>query len=73
MSEFRSLIDSAELLGGELETSASPKSMISPTLVYWKDETGEHSLAMENTSYPDECDVESAAGFGDQIGDQKPS
>lgn len=47
MSEFYSLIESARATRKALETSAPTNGTTSPTLVYWKDETGEHSFVTE--------------------------
>ncbi len=45
MSEFHSLIESARATRKALDAPASEAT--SPTLVYWKDETGEHSFVTE--------------------------
>lgn len=45
MSEFHSLIESAHSTRKALDEPAGQKA--SPTLVYWKDETGEHSFVTE--------------------------
>lgn len=45
MSEFHSLIESARATRKALDAAAEEKT--SPTLVYWKDETGEHSFVTE--------------------------
>lgn len=45
MSEFHSLIESARNTRKALDEPAGEKT--SPTLVYWKDETGEHSFVTE--------------------------
>ncbi|MBO1031388.1 hypothetical protein IPV09_08565 [Tessaracoccus sp. SD287] len=45
MSEFHSLIESAQATSKALET-VTP-TIGSPTLVFWKDETGEHSFVTE--------------------------
>ena len=47
MSEFHSLIESARATRKALETSGPTNGATSPTLVYWKDETGEHSFVTE--------------------------
>ncbi|TCC30139.1 hypothetical protein [Kribbella speibonae] len=47
MSEFHSLIESARTTRKALETSEPTNGTTSPTLVYWKDETGEHSFVTE--------------------------
>ncbi|MET9312103.1 hypothetical protein ABZX12_09775 [Kribbella sp. NPDC003505] len=47
MSEFHSLIESARTTRKALETSGPTNGTTSPTLVYWKDETGEHSFVTE--------------------------
>lgn len=47
MSEFHSLIESARTTRKALETSAPTNGATSPTLVYWKDEAGEHSFVTE--------------------------
>jgi hypothetical protein len=47
MSEFHSLIESARTTRKALETSGPTYGTTSPTLVYWKDETGEHSFVTE--------------------------
>lgn len=44
MSEFHSLIESARATRRSLEVSVPTSEMSSPTLVYWKDEIGEHSF-----------------------------
>lgn len=45
MSEFHSLIDAARATRTALDAPADAAT--SPTLVYWKDETGEHSFVTE--------------------------
>ncbi|MEV6267151.1 hypothetical protein AB0L64_08295 [Kribbella sp. NPDC051936] len=47
MSEFHSLIESARTTRKALETSGPTNGTTSPTLVYWKDEAGEHSFVTE--------------------------
>lgn len=47
MSEFHSLIESARGTRRALDTTAPTSEQTSPTLVYWKDETGEHSFVTE--------------------------
>lgn len=47
MSEFHSLIESARTARKALEVSEPGDGTTSPTLVYWKDETGEHSFVTE--------------------------
>lgn len=47
MSEFHSLIESARATRKALEASVPANGAASPTLVYWKDETGEHSFVTE--------------------------
>lgn len=46
MSEFHLLIDSAQSTRKALAAPASSKTA-SPTLVYWKDEAGEHSFVTD--------------------------
>ena len=46
-SEFQSLVDSARATRTELDAPASNRGGSSPTLVYWKDEMGEHSFVTE--------------------------
>jgi len=46
-SQFQSLIDSARATRAELDAPASATNAASPTLVYWKDEMGEHSFVTE--------------------------
>ncbi|WP_427892462.1 hypothetical protein ACQHIV_06085 [Kribbella sp. GL6] len=47
MNEFHSLIESARTTRRALEASAPTDATTSPTLVYWKDETGEHAFVTE--------------------------
>ena len=47
MSEFYSLIESARATRQALETPEPTSAVASPTLVYWKDEMGEHSFVTE--------------------------
>lgn len=47
MSEFHSLIESARATRTALDASAPLNGATSPTLVYWNDETGEHSFVTE--------------------------
>ena len=47
MSDFHSLIESAGTTRKALETSGPTNAATSPTLVYWKDDTGEHSFVTE--------------------------
>ncbi|MCI2956765.1 hypothetical protein MN032_03580 [Agromyces atrinae] len=47
MNEFHSLIESARATRKALDRSAPTDAATSPTLVYWKDETGEHSFVTE--------------------------
>ncbi|QDZ16288.1 hypothetical protein [Humibacter ginsenosidimutans] len=46
-SQFQSLIDSARTTRAELDAPASGGGGASPTLVYWKDELGEHSFVTQ--------------------------
>ena len=46
-SEFHALIDAARTTREAIETSSSMSGATSPTLVYWKDEMGEHSFVTE--------------------------
>ena len=46
-SEFHALIDAARTTQGAIETSSPMSGATSPTLVYWKDEMGEHSFITE--------------------------
>lgn len=45
--EFQSLIESARTTRAEMEATASGTGGASPTLVYWKDELGEHSFVTQ--------------------------
>lgn len=47
MREFHSLIESAKSTRAGLETPRTATGIDSPTLVYWKDEAGEHSFVTE--------------------------
>lgn len=47
MSEFHSLIESARATRTALDASVPLNGSTSPTLVYWKDETGEHSFVTD--------------------------
>lgn len=47
MREFHSLIDSARATRKALESPVPSQGAASPTLVYWQDETGEHSFVTE--------------------------
>lgn len=47
MRDFHSLIDSAQATRDALDAPAATSSFSSPTLVYWRDETGEHSFVTE--------------------------
>lgn len=47
MSEFHSLIESAQATAKALDEIGSTSDGRSPTLVFWKDETGEHSFVTE--------------------------
>jgi hypothetical protein len=47
MREFHSFIESARTTRAALEASGPADGATSPTLVYWKDETGEHSFVTE--------------------------
>jgi hypothetical protein len=47
MSEFHSFIESARATRKALETPSPAREKGSPTLVYWNDETGEHSFVTE--------------------------
>ena len=49
MREFHSLIESAKSTRAALDAPKPAKGIDSPTLVYWKDETGEHSFVTELT------------------------
>ncbi|MDX2375201.1 hypothetical protein M4I32_00085 [Microbacterium sp. LRZ72] len=49
MNEFHSLIASAKATRQALETPKSDHAVTAPTLVYWQDETGEHSFVTEKT------------------------
>lgn len=49
MSEFHSLIESAKLTRLALEGSSVGEVLASPTLVYWKDETGDHAFVTDKT------------------------
>ncbi|WP_439592018.1 hypothetical protein [Microbacterium sp.] len=49
MSEFHSLVEAAKSTRSSLEAPAPAKGGDSPTLVYWKDEAGEHSFVTELT------------------------
>jgi hypothetical protein len=45
--QFQSLIESARTTRAELDAAASGDGGASPTLVYWKDELGEHSFVTQ--------------------------
>jgi hypothetical protein len=46
-AQFQSLIDAAHATRKALDAPATASDAASPTLVYWKDETGEHSFVTE--------------------------
>jgi hypothetical protein len=46
-AQFQSLIDSASATRKALDEPTTANNEVSPTIVYWKDETGEHSFVTE--------------------------